>query len=211
MFSRYCSTSGQGASAAVRRSTDRMRNFVYALAAVSVGCEGRVSVARVTGLVTPTSSTQIMGDSAQWGGLQRPLVNVVDYLAATVAVYPDQLFLTAARVLAPFGGIVTPTALVASPDQLPMFTKYASIAMSAGHIKYVFSTVEDALRWAARQQVVRLQWEAAADRLRRLSSQGTSHTPVVASTTAAQSPLAASRTARQAPARPADPASGLRP
>lgn len=149
---------------AVRR-TDNMVTFVYGATSVATHCAGRIGVARVAGVITPATAPKVFIDSAQWGCKQRPLVNVIDYRRAVVAVDPCCLFSAAERTLAPSGGLSTPTALVVSADQLPVFNDYAGRALAAGHLRCVFLDADAAMQWAADQRAVTLQWEAVATRL----------------------------------------------
>lgn len=135
-----------------------MRRYTYNTASVSASLDGLIGVGIITGVVSGANARQIIADSVTWGGGPAPLANLVNYQGAVVAIQADKL-LMAAKMAGRLGGIMaTPTAIVATADQIEMFRDYAELSMQAGVLKAAFTNPADARRWAARQAVIRGQW-----------------------------------------------------
>lgn len=135
-----------------------MQSYSYPTASVQVGKRGVVSLARVSGVVTPAAAGRIIRDSPRWGGRRAALANVVIYSESAVAIGADHLLAVADQAQR-FGVSFVPTALVVSSEQLPAFRAYADLSMACGILKAAFLRLEDAQRWAARQAVVAEEWQ----------------------------------------------------
>jgi hypothetical protein len=142
-----------------------MNRFSYPTASALVGQRGAVALARISGVVTPSAAGQIIQDSPAWGGKQQALANVVIYRDSAVAIGADHLLSVADQVQR-FGVRFLPTALVVSPEQLPMFRAYADLASACGVLKAAFLSLDDAQRWAAQQAVVAAEWQRMRSALR---------------------------------------------
>jgi hypothetical protein len=129
-----------------------MKKWTYSGAAVAAGTEDGVVIAVVDGIVTPASAGLIIADSVHWSRYR--LAQVVRYDRAAVNLTAEVLFATALRASA--GS--TPTALVVSMDQLPMFREYSQMHADRGVMKAAFTCAEAAQRWAADQARVRESW-----------------------------------------------------
>jgi hypothetical protein len=134
-----------------------MNRYSYPTASAQVGQRGAVALARISGVVTPSAAGRIIRDSPAWGGKRTALANVVIYSESAVAIGADHL-LSVADQAQRFGVRLAPTALVVSPEQLPMFRAYADLSMACGILKAAFVRLDDAQRWAARQAVVAEEW-----------------------------------------------------
>lgn len=106
----------------------------------------------ISGPVDASAARQIIGDAHRWGS--EPLVQVVNYELACVQLNADELFraATAARP------IDVPTALVVSRDDLWMWREYTRLHAQCGNVKAVFTSREEAHRWAAGQAAVFSYW-----------------------------------------------------
>lgn len=143
-----------------------MSKYKYPTASVQVGNSGRVAIARVRGIVTPTSAGKIIADSSSWcGRLGAPLATVVDYQDAAMAIQTDALLKAAGSAYRQGAGLAA-TALVVSADHAAMFRDYAQLSADRGVLKAVFSSLEDAQRWAARQALVAESWQQMRRALR---------------------------------------------
>ena len=130
-----------------------MSRYVCGAASAVVTSDSGVTVARVSGVVTAASAGDLIARISARARLGGALANVVFYDSALMAVTHDRL-LAASRV----SSGSTPTAIVASADQMPMFTSYAAAAMGAGILKAAFATEAEARRWASQQAEVRAYW-----------------------------------------------------
>ena len=140
-----------------------MQTFTYATASVHVAALGRVAIGRVTGLVTISTAGQIMQDEARWIGGQQ-LAQIIDCSAAGVALAANDLLATAQRKL---DGGGPPTVFIVGLDQLPLFERYADLAMACGVLKAAFSSERDAQQWA---QMAAKVHQYRIDRARRRQS-----------------------------------------
>ena len=147
----------------VRCHTESMKTNVYGMSSVQAGAQGRVGVGKVFGVVTSAEARKILMDSPRWGDC-RPLAHVADYRQATMAIEPAALLASAVHAQR-HGVILAPAALVVGPDQITLFSEYARASNAAGVLKAVFSTLDEALRWAARQALVREHWQARMNEL----------------------------------------------
>lgn len=134
-----------------------MKRIVYGAASAILTRDQGVIVSRVYGVVTSEAAHQLIAHITAFGGL----ANVVRYDSAVVTIAPDRL-LEISRGAS--GG--TPTAVVASADQLGMFSAYAASAMNAGILKAAFATDTEARSWASQQAAVRAHWLALRRALR---------------------------------------------
>jgi hypothetical protein len=138
-----------------------MKTFVYPTSGVRVTAVDEMAFAKVSGVVTQADAARIIAGSAAWGSaVVRPLVNIVCYSAAAIAVNADQLLESAGRAQWSMASVarIPPTALVVSGETLSMWRDYVACAMAAGVLKAVFLNHEDAVRWAAQQAAVRAHW-----------------------------------------------------
>ena len=129
-----------------------MGKWAYCSAAVSARSENGIVFAAVDGIVTPTSAALIIADSVNWS--RHRLAQVVRYDRAVVNMSAEVMF--AAAMKAKPGG--TPTALVVSDQQLPVFREYSQMHADRGVMKAAFTSSEAAQRWAADQARVRESW-----------------------------------------------------
>lgn len=128
-----------------------------ATASIAVQAIGRLAVARVSGIVTEAMMARIIREHLHW--LPNPqLANVVDYSQCTVATTLPALIEAGRQVGAMSGANVTPTAIVASADQWPLFSGYCATAMRHGILKAVFVCADEALHWAHAEAEVRSRW-----------------------------------------------------
>ena len=119
-----------------------MFTLTHGMAAVSCRSDRGTTLARVRGLVVPSSVGQIVrsieGLSAECGASGQ----VVIY-SAQVLISPDDLF-SAAQAS---GRDKLPTALVVSSEQIDLFRAYARLALRAGVLKAAFLTEQEARVW----------------------------------------------------------------
>lgn len=137
-----------------------IHNIVHlATASLTVVSIGHLAWARVTGVATPIVMARIIREHLQW--LPQPqLVNVVDCSACTMAIDLPALLDAGRQVGTMSGPHVTPTAIVSSPDDLPMFRAYCSTAMQHGILKAAFASFAPALAWAQAEAEVRARWQS---------------------------------------------------
>ena len=134
-----------------------MKRFVCGAASAVVWHDQGLIVSKVCGLVTEAAASQLIARISAFAGL----ANVVRYDSAVVTISPQRLL----EISRGAGGSA-PTAVVASADQIGMFSAYAASAMSAGILKAAFATDAEARRWASRQAEVRAHWLALRHALR---------------------------------------------
>lgn len=134
-----------------------MSKLVYDTTSVVVGGPGLVVVGAISGIVTPRDAPRLIADSPQWGGGQA-LAQVADYSRAVMAIESGPL-MESARHAMRSGVILAPVALVVGLDQLQMFEDYCRAAREAGLIRAAFLSVDEALRWAAKQAAVQEHWQ----------------------------------------------------
>jgi hypothetical protein len=149
-----------------------MKVIKYPCSRVQVSVGGSLAIAQIGGVITPDGAAAIIRDSVGWGGLGgRPMVKVVDYSMAAVALTYDQLLISAGQV----GMLrcVPAAAIVATPETYGLFRSYAAASTAGGVLKAVFLSIDEAVRWAARQAVVLDHWQRRRDAVR--SGQGSRH------------------------------------
>lgn len=129
-----------------------MKTWRYQSASVAAASNDGIVVAVVEGVVTPAAASLIIADSINWSSER--LAYVVSYERAAVSMSADALY--AAALKASPGE--TPTALVVSTCQLPMFREYSQMQIDKGVMRAAFTCVEAAHRWAAEQARVRESW-----------------------------------------------------
>lgn len=129
-----------------------MKNWKYPSATVSASAESGLLIVVVAGAVTPASAALIIADSVHWA--QHRLAQVVRCDQASVDMTAEMLFSASLRGNA--GD--TPTALVVSPEQFPVFREYSQMHADRGVMKAAFINAEAAQRWAADQARVRESW-----------------------------------------------------
>lgn len=142
-----------------------MKCYSYPTASVQVGHRGAVTLAKISGVVTPAAAGRIIKDSQAWCDQRRAMANVVIYSESAVAIGADHL-LSVADQAQRFGVRIVPTALVVSPEQLPMFRAYANLSMACGILKAAFLRLDDAQRWAAQQAAIGEEWARMRSALR---------------------------------------------
>lgn len=141
----------------LRQHTDRMEKLVYCTTSVEVGPPGPVVAGLISGIVTTKNAPRILAGSAQWAGGQA-LAQVADYSRAVMAIEADELMRSAQQAMHE-GAMLAPVALVVNLEQSAMFESYCRAARSAGLVRAAFLSVDEALRWAAKQAAVREHWQ----------------------------------------------------
>ena len=143
-----------------------MSRFSYRTASVQTRADQAISIAKVCGIVTPDALTSIIRDSGRWAGGRDHLAHVVSYSAATMALGLADMLAMGLQAKPPNAVNATPSALVVSQDQLPLFEDYTAAMMARGFLVAAFTEAEAAQRWAARQAQVREHWRGLRAALR---------------------------------------------
>ena len=128
----------------------------YNGALVTTHAETEVLCANVCGFIGASVAQAIVRDSVLWSPGRPVLAQIVNYSKALLQIDQQSLFDSVSRGLA--GGRPTPTAIISPPDCLEVFEAYSKLCAQAGIPKQVFTTFEDAQRWAGRQAAVRADW-----------------------------------------------------
>ena len=133
-----------------------MAKWKYRGADCTTAVEDGLVQARVTGDVDVVVAGQLIGDSIRWA--DAPLMQLVDYTEARVAVGAEALF-AAAVAAKPTD---TPTALVVRPERYEDFRRYCGMYRERGVLKAAFTDPEQAARWAMQQLEVQEYWQRLA-------------------------------------------------
>lgn len=143
-----------------------MHRFRYRTASVETHAHHEISLANVSGIVTPDTLRLIIADSTQWAGGSGHLAHVVDYGGATMALNLGQM-LEMARAAKRADAInATPAALIVSADQVSLFESYTAVMQRLGFSMAAFTGADEGRRWAARQALVREHWRGLRAGLR---------------------------------------------
>lgn len=132
--------------------------FSYRTASVNTSCLHGVGLARVSGVVTSDALRLIIADSTQWAGGSQQLAHIVHYSEAAMALTLDQMVCSGRAAKRADAINATPSALIVSAAQMPLFDAYAAVMQRLGFSLGVFTGAEDGQRWAARQALVREHW-----------------------------------------------------
>jgi len=106
---------------------------------------------RVGGVFTPQSAPHVLATNHEWLTAERLPAQIVSYERAALAVTPDEIFQAARAVIgaSKTGGMLTPTALLVSRGDLPMWRAYCWMMAQAGVARAAFVTEDLARQWAA--------------------------------------------------------------
>ena len=123
--------------------------------------DGGLGVFQVRGLVSPVAAGGLMAANDQWMRKLRLPGQLVDYSRSRLEIDETQLCGHARRVIAGDSriGMGRPTALVVSPQDLPMWQRYCWLMAQCGVMRAAFTSQEDARRWAAEMAAI---WELQA-------------------------------------------------
>ena len=144
-----------------------MHRFSYRTASVDTHAHREISLANVSGIVTPDTLRLIIADSTQWVDGANHLAHVVDYAGATMALDLGSMVGMAQAAKRPDAINAPPCALVVSAGQVQLFEDYAAVMQRAGYALAVFTAAADGRRWAARQALVRDHWRGLRAGLQR--------------------------------------------
>lgn len=143
-----------------------MHRLLYRTASVETHAFREISMAHVSGVVTPDTLRLIIADSAQWAGGCDHLAHVVDYSGATMALSLDRMVEMARAAKRADAINATPSALIVSADQMPLFENYTTAMQRLGFSMAAFTASDEGRQWAARQALVREHWRGLRAALR---------------------------------------------
>lgn len=128
----------------------------YGCASLLGYIESGIAVVRVSGVVTPDSSAQVLSAAQGFAETNRPSGMIARYDDALIAIDAQRLHANALRTVGELGALRLPTALVVSRDTEEMWRDYAWLMAQAGIVRGVFTDVESASLWLRAKAAV---WE----------------------------------------------------
>lgn len=129
----------------------KVDRWSYETAAAVGETDRGFAVLRITGVITPAVSLQILGDNHSWLEGSGARSQVVDYSRTSMVINPGSMLRNVERVLKSGRGLRAPTAIVVADHMREFFDTYARMMAGAGILRGVFTDRERAHEWAATQ------------------------------------------------------------